>query len=387
MLKSKSQNSKPSKAQRLAQSARDKQLAQARMGASGRPRVQAQGRRRGSNPGGVPPVAGFFAPVSEGTIMKSVKPVFIRNNFQSQRIVHREKVAKLSTPGTGAFTVLGSFPLNPGLPATFPWLSNEAQGWECYRFNRLRFLWVPTSGTAVAGNIIMAPDYDAADAAPLGETFISSYSDCEEANVWARFASDLESSLLNGEMKRHFIRSGPLGSNLDIKTYDSGNFFVCSTDDAAVNSGKLWVEYDIELFNPQVPSGGFQASGTLQGAGGSLAAATPFGAVPLATGMVGLAGAASNTLSITNVQVGQEISICCAVVGTVITASQFSGAVGMTVRTSGGNSVINAAQTAAIQWATYTVTAPNPTVNLTLTATTITASEVVATVLSPIPAF
>jgi len=331
--------------------------------------------------------ASVFAPVAQGTVIRSVKPMFMRQSRDEQRIVHREKVGKYTTPGTGTFTVLASVAIQPGLVTSFPWLANEAAGWETYRFNRLRYVWVPTSGTAVAGNIIMGPDYDAADAAPGNETALSSYSDTQEANVWVPFASELNPADLNGEQRRRFIRNGALAANLDIKTYDSGNFFVASADDAAANSGKLWVEYDISLYNPQVPPGGFQAAGTLLGAGGSLAAATPFGAVPVASGPIGLNAAATNTLSFTGLQVGQEISLMVAITGTVITAFSVGTLVGLAAAKTSIFGGFPAAATSACQVYTFIVTGTAPTLNVNVTATTVTAAWATCCVLAPIPTF
>jgi hypothetical protein len=75
--------------------------------------------------------------------------------------------------------------------------------------------------------------------------------------------------------QRKFVRSQALAANLDIKTYDSGNLFVFTVDSAAAASwGKLWVEYDVDLFTPQsqsstpvgVAGGSFVAVGGMTGA-------------------------------------------------------------------------------------------------------------------------
>lgn len=350
-----------------------------------RRRVQKENRRLDST-GRMAPITGFFAPVSEGTIMKSIKPAFTRMAHDRQRIVHREKIARLTTPGTGVFTLLGSFPLNPGSPDTFPWLSNEAAGWESYKFNRIRFIWIPTSGTQVAGNVIMAPDYDASDQAPAGETIISSYSDCQEGNIWCRFAADLGSALLNSNLKSKYVRIGALSANQDIKMYDSGNFFVFSVDDAVVNNGKLWVEYDVELFNPQVPPGGFQSSGTLLGAGGSFSAASPFGAAPVSTGPLAITSAGA-VVAVRNVEVGQELCFAITVVGSAITTGAWVAPFGLVIKSGGLANNINAAATNVTTLNTYIVTAQNPTLTYSMTAATVTATNLVVTALAPIPGF
>ncbi len=226
----------------------------------------------------------------------------------------------------------------------------------------------------------MAPDYDASDAAPSGETFMSAYTDADEANVWARFASDLEADLLNGETRRKFIRTGALAANQDIKTYDSGNFFVASADDAAANSGKLWVEYDVQLFNPQVPPGGFQGVGVLSGAS-SMSSSVPFGLAPVASGPIILTPAL-NVVTVTNVQVGQVVAVSYCIFGTTISDIAMTPS-GATVRFSYGGA--NAGSTSAALVATYIVTSTTLTFTAVFTAASVTSSNMFVSVLAPIP--
>jgi hypothetical protein len=276
--------------------------------------------------------------------------------------------------------------LNPGLAATFPWLSNEAAGWEKYKFNSLKFEYFTRTGSNVPGSMMLAPDYDASDAAPASEVAASSYEDCEEDAPWKDICCILKASELMGDMKERFVRTGALAANQDIKMYDCGTLFACTVDGTAVNWGKLWVEYDVTLITPHVPPGGFQASGTLQGSAAGLAAATPFGTTPVATGSVILGGAATDVLSIGNVQIGQVISVAAAIGGTVITGIALNTLVGLTLRDTFFAGFPAAATTAAAI-STYNVTALNPSVVLAVTATTVTSSVVVVSVLAPIPAF
>jgi len=353
-----------------------------------KPRRKQLQRQRGSNQQGsltASSMATMFAPVSEGTIMKSLKPQFFRSDHRSQRIVHREKIGKYLTPGDGSFKQLASLPINPGVPTSFPWLSNEAAGWERYRFNALRYIWVPAIGTAVAGNIIMGPDYDASDAAPYGETALSSYENTEEGNVWCRFAAELDPTIMHGDMKEKYLRFGPAGAGQDVKTLDSGNFFLYSSDDAAVQAGKLWVEYDVTLFNPQVPPGGFQGSGTIASGGGGSTNVLPFGNTPVVAGPVGISMAA-NIMTLTGVQPGQRVAVAINIQGTVLAALSLDTYVGIATSTTIAN-VINAGGTAAVTYYTLNVTAPNPSFKLDFTATTITAVYGVVTILAPQPGF
>jgi hypothetical protein len=158
--------------------------------------------------------------------------------------------------GSQAYTVANQFSLNPGLPASFPWLSAQAQGWERYRFNKLKFCYYTRTGANVPGSVQLVPDYDAADPAPVSEQVASSYEDVEEDAPWKDIECELRPAALHALGPSKFIRQGVLAANQDIKTYDAGTFFLCTTDGTAVNWGKLWVEYDVTLMTPQLNAGG-----------------------------------------------------------------------------------------------------------------------------------
>lgn len=179
----------------------------------------------------------------------------IMSRGDSVRIVHRELIA--SVVGSDVFSVQQAFALNPGLASSFPWLATQAQSWERYRFNSLKFCYYTRTGSNVPGSVMIVPDYDAADSAPVSEQIASAYSDVAEDAPWKDIECNLRASALHALGPTKFIRTGALSANQDIKTYDAGNLFLIVTDGTAVSWGKLWVEYDVELITPQLnPSGG-----------------------------------------------------------------------------------------------------------------------------------
>jgi len=186
--------------------------------------------------------------------MKS-KAAVIRASGDRVRIIHKELIGSIS--GSVNFTVQQTVALNPGLAASFPWLATQAQAWERYRWNSIRFCYYTRTGSTTPGSVIMIPDYDAADSAPISEQIASVYEDTEEDAPWKNISCTLRSSSLHALGPSKFVRIGSLSANQDIKTYDAGNFFLATTDGTAVSWGKLWVEYDVELFTPQLnPAGG-----------------------------------------------------------------------------------------------------------------------------------
>jgi len=152
------------------------------------------------------------------------------------------------------FHTIFSTAINPGNFSMFPWLSNIALNFEMYRFRRLSFEYVPCCPTTSFGNLIVAVDYDAADAAPTELKAMSTYQDCGSSSVWAPATFPQRAVSRQGP---RYIRVGNLSANLDIKTYDLGNLFIAVQSAApSQDLGYMRVHYEVELLIPQVRPGG-----------------------------------------------------------------------------------------------------------------------------------
>jgi hypothetical protein len=209
------------------------------------------------------------------TGQSSYAPLISASN-SSSRIVHRELIG--SVVGAVEFTIQAQYALNPGLSSTFPWLSTQAVGWEQYHFNKLRFCYYTRTGSNIPGSVLLIPDYDAADSAPDSEQIASTYEDTEEDAPWMDIECILNPLAMHPDGPKKYIRSAALAANLDIKTYDAGNLFLATTDGTAVGWGKLWVEYDVTLYVPQLPPAG--AAGDFQNYAGIPTTADIVGASP-----------------------------------------------------------------------------------------------------------
>lgn len=189
------------------------------------------------------------------TQQRGSRPKFIRDSSRnSVRIRHRELLASIS--GNGLFSIQSGIALNPGLSASFPWLSTQAQSWERYKFHALEFHYFTRTGTTTPGSVIMAPDYDSSDSSPTSEQIMSAYEDVVEDAPWKDICCKLKQEALNALGPSRYIRTGSIPPNTDVKTYDAGNFWLAVIDGTAIPWGKLWVEYDVELITPQLPSTG-----------------------------------------------------------------------------------------------------------------------------------
>jgi hypothetical protein len=205
-------------------------------------------QNRGNNTLGQPSLA---APVAYSSSTMN-QPPRINTGSKSSRIIHRELVATISGNTTFGSS---SFALNPGLVLSFPWLSTVAPSYEQYHFRRLRFHYVTRSATSYVGSVLLAPEYDALDQAPTTEVNMAMMAGAKEDVPWRDQVIDFNVADMFPLGPRKFIRTGALSTSADLKTYDVGQLFVglagCA-DTSAI--GKLWVEYDVELYIPQNPN-------------------------------------------------------------------------------------------------------------------------------------
>jgi hypothetical protein len=191
------------------------------------------------------------------TMSGSPVPAFGENCI---RIRHKEYIGDVLS--TTAFTLM-SMAINPGLSASFPWLSFMAANYQEYYFAGLLFSFVSTSADALnstntaLGKIIMATDYNASDV-----TFINPQQML--ATEFSNYGKPAENLLHAVEChpgsrptKWQYIRTAAVGAGRDPRLYDLGNFQIASQGmQAAANIGGLWVSYDVILCKPVIAASG-----------------------------------------------------------------------------------------------------------------------------------
>lgn len=194
------------------------------------------------------------APVAMGRKGVLVPPARVSGNPYTpggtMRIVHKEYIGEVLGSSAGFLNV--KYPINPGLAATFPWLSRLAFDFEEYSFNKLHFLYEPEKPTSAAGYVMMAIDYDAADAVPSTKQQLAASLGAVRTPVWSN-VSEIAAKKQLQKQSELYLRSGNLASNLDIKTYDLG-FLNVAVGNCADGTflGELWVEYDVTFAVPQL---------------------------------------------------------------------------------------------------------------------------------------
>jgi hypothetical protein len=155
----------------------------------------------------------------------------------------REYIGDVS--GSTTFAV-NSFSDNPGLPGTYPWLSDIAQNYEQYEVVSRAFCFETEAPTTATGAVILSYDYDTLDDAPVDKTAALLVKDSVRTAPWQSSRLILKTEDLRRRGKL-YVRSGSVASS-DLKTYDLGKLSVSTQGQAGTTViGELWFEYVIKF--------------------------------------------------------------------------------------------------------------------------------------------
>jgi len=173
---------------------------------------------------------------------------------QDAVIRHREYLGEIV--GSVGFSAQ-SFPLNPGLSTTFPWLAAVAQQYQEYTFKGVIFEFVSTCGSAIAstnnalGTVMMATNYRCTDPAFTSKMAINNEFFSSDSKPSESFCHPIECDPKENPFNVQYVRGGAAPTGEDLKTYDLGLVTVATEGmQAAVTVGELWVSYEVELRKP-----------------------------------------------------------------------------------------------------------------------------------------
>jgi hypothetical protein len=134
-------------------------------------------------------------------------------------------------------------------------LSKDAQNWQQYNVESLVVEYIPTIGTQNAGEIILSPEYDVENTAPLDEVSAMQNYGAVSDVCWTKIMCPLDRAAMHGLGPRKYVRTGPIAG--DLKTYDAAkiHIFTNNFSSSGTSVGKIFFRYKIKLMVPQsVPS-------------------------------------------------------------------------------------------------------------------------------------
>ncbi len=283
-------------------------------------------------------------------------------------ISHEERFATIL--GSTSFAV-NSYAINPGQSSTFPWLSGIANRFESYRFDKLEFLYKTKTATTALGDVILAVDYDATDAAPTDSIQAEAYDESVSSAPWQNLTHKCRAQNMR-KLPTYYVRGDSQPSSTDLKLYDMGNLFVCTENQAsAALVGYMYVRYTVRLLTPQLRSNDFGIAGGSYVGTTACTAANPMGTSPVADGSN--RGWSVNAASRITFDNPGTYLLFHYTTGTTLSASALANGSGVTSSSLGGTA--NAAATGFTRAWSVVTTGASQYVDFTVTAATVTGTS------------
>lgn len=174
------------------------------------------------------------------------------------RITRREYIKPIESDGL-TFSVDDNY-INPG-KETFKWLSQVADNYEEYVFEKLSFEYKPVISSATysgaMGSVIMAMMYNAGSANLDTFAKMVEYSGAIEKRVCDPIIMRVNVSKNTHAGEDHYIRTGNVPSGEDIKSYDIGKLLVAidhvsTTFPSGTLLGHIYADYTVVLKKPKL---------------------------------------------------------------------------------------------------------------------------------------
>jgi len=201
---------------------------------------------------------GTYAVTKNSLLANPTDPPILSNTRGGTRIQHREYITDIT--GSTAFS-LTPYSINPGVAATFPWLSGVALNFEEYILHGLVFEFKSTSATALnstntaLGTVIMATEYNVTNPNFVAKRDMENYVYSTSCSPDVSALHPIECARDINVLSELFIRNTVPQAETDLRFSDIGKFQIATVGmQAAANIGELWATYDIELIKPKLPS-------------------------------------------------------------------------------------------------------------------------------------
>jgi len=208
---------------------------------------------------------GAYSVKSNSLYNSAIKSGQVPNmHTQGQTVVvrHKEYIGDVVSSSTAGVFNQTSYPINPGLSTTFPWLSGIADQYQEYTFKGLLFEFKSSSADAIAsstntalGTVIMTTRYNPLLPAPTGKLDALNEYYSSDAKPSEDFCHFIECDPRENPFNVQYVRDAPVAGN--IQNYDLGELFVCTSGLQGTSNvcGELWASYEVELRKPIITDG------------------------------------------------------------------------------------------------------------------------------------
>jgi hypothetical protein len=250
----------------------------------------------------------------------------MHRNGQSVVVQHKEYLGEVRS--NTAFTIQQSYPLNPGMATTFPWLYKIANRFQEYRFKGIVFHYVPSSGSAIAstnnalGTVMLQTSYRSNDTAPASKVEMLNEYWSSESTPNEAFCHPIECDPDENPFNIQYVRGSAVPSGDNQLIYDLGQTHLAVSGQQASNVvlGDLWITYEVELKKPLIDSNATDDIQAINNTYTSPTGSTWFGTLSNTLGTLGVTTDAVRTVSFPKGSVGQWLLVYRWVAQTAFTA-------------------------------------------------------------------
>lgn len=163
-----------------------------------------------------------------------------------------------------------NFPLNPGIPQTFPWLAQIAENFEEWIPNAIVLEYKTTSSNTVVnttnsnpglGTVIIATQYNSLNNQFGSKQQMENYENAVSSDPSRSVIHPVECARKQTPLEPMYVRTGPLEASAtrsnDLRFYDLGVTTVATIGQQTNNFviGELWISYSITFLKPKLLAG------------------------------------------------------------------------------------------------------------------------------------
>lgn len=178
----------------------------------------------------------------------------------SVTVRHREYIGDITSSATAGAFKLDSFNINPGLPDSFPWLSQFASAFSQYQFKGLVYQFRSMSGNALTstdtalGTVMLATQYNTNLDDYTSKLQMQNSDMAQSVKPSESILHEIECAKSQTPVDQLYIRNGPVTEGDDERLYDLGRFQIATEglQGTSVKIGELWATYEIEMYKPRL---------------------------------------------------------------------------------------------------------------------------------------
>jgi hypothetical protein len=235
-------------------------------------------------------------PPASNTLMNPKQDPVITQRDRGAMFSRREFLGDLYASATPNAFQVQSFPINPGLSSTFPWLAGIAPNFRKYRFSGVVLEYRPMANFAStqisSGSVFAAFACDPNAQVPTNKAILEQMGGACSTAPYHGCLVGMECAVDQNIVNWHLVRTtAPSTSTVnDLRFYDSAVLFVgtVGVPTASANLGELWLNYNVEFADEVMDPGlSVQFSQYYANSPSSVAAGTLMGTNALMTAMFG----------------------------------------------------------------------------------------------------